>query len=272
MPTGFRRLDDLTSGLQPSDLIIIAARTSVGKTAFAMSLALNAALREDIPVCVYSLEMSAEQLMMRMLATRARVDAARLRRPGMLTQEEWGYLQTAADELSRAPLFIDDSPALSTLELRARTRRLKAERGVGLVVVDYLQLMRPSRRTDSREQEIADISRSLKALAKELDIPVIALSQLNREVEKRENKRPTVADLRESGAIEQDADLILLIYREDVHKYKNPAERPAVGDAEIIIGKHRNGPVGAVELAFHSRYTDFVEKEVRIRPSESPES
>jgi replicative DNA helicase len=210
-----------------------------------------------------------EQLMMRMLAARARVDASRLRRPATLTDEDWVYLQHAATDLSNAPLFIDDTAALSTLELRARCRRIKAEHNIGLVLVDYLQLMRTNRRTDSRELEISDISRSLKALAKEINIPVVALSQLNREVEKRSDKRPMLSDLRESGAIEQDADVILFIYRDDLYKYPKPSERPLAGDAEIIIGKQRNGPVGMVELSYHSVYTSFVEKDFRAQPSES---
>jgi replicative DNA helicase len=174
----------------------------------------------------------------------------------------------AAQDLSGAPLFIDDSPSLSTLELRARTRRIKTERGIGLVIVDYLQLMRVNRRTDSRELEISELSRSLKALAKEADIPVIALAQLNRKVEERSDRRPVLSDLRESGAIEQDADVILFIYRDDMYRYKN-AERPLVGDAEIIIGKQRNGPVGTALLTYHSVYTSFVEKDFRTQPSEA---
>jgi replicative DNA helicase len=209
-----------------------------------------------------------EQLMMRMLGARARVDVARLRRPASLSDEDWAHLMKAADDLSRAPLFIDDTPAINTLELRARSRRIKAERDIGLVIVDYLQLMHTSRRTDSRELEISDISRSLKALAKELDIPVIALAQLNRKVEERSDKRPMLSDLRESGAIEQDADVILFIYRDDVYKYQKPSERPLTGAAEIIIGKQRNGPVGMVELIYHSVYTSFEERDFRTQPSE----
>ena len=271
VPTGYRRLDELTAGLQPSDLIIVAARPSMGKTAFALNMAMNAAIDEKIPVCVFSLEMSVDQLMMRMLAVRARVDASRLRRPATLNNEDWYYLSQAAADLSNAPLYIDDTPALSTLALRARTRRIKAEHNIGLVVVDYLQLMRTNRRTDSRELEISDISRSLKALAKEMHVPVIALSQLNRKVEDRKetDRRPILSDLRESGAIEQDADVILFIYRGDMYKYPKPAERPLVGDAEIIIGKQRNGPVGTVELTYHSVYTSFEEKDFRTQPSEA---
>lgn len=255
--TGYRRLDTLTAGLQPSDLIIVAARPSMGKTAFALCMALHAAVEQEVPVAVFSLEMSKEQLMQRMLAAWGKVDLSRLRRPSQLTDEDWQRLYAAADVVSRAPVYIDDTPALSTLELRARARRLKAEKGLGLVVVDYLQLMRTSRRTDSRELEISDISRSLKGLAKELDIPVVALSQLNRKVEERGDKRPMLSDLRESGAIEQDADVIMFVYRDDVYKYQKPSERPAQGVAEIIIGKQRNGPVGAVELAYLSPFTAF---------------
>lgn len=254
--TGFERLDSLTSGLQSSDLVIVAARPSMGKTAFALCVALNAAIKQNVPVGIFSLEMSKEQLMQRMLAVRAKVDLSRLRRPSLLTDEDWKNLYAAADVVSHAPIFIDDSASLSTMELRARARRLKAEHGLGLLVIDYLQLMRSSRRTDSRELEISDISRSLKGLAKELNIPVVALSQLNRKVEDRTDKRPNLSDLRESGAIEQDADVIMFVYREDVYKLK-PSERPMQGDAEIIIGKQRNGPVGVAELVYLSPYTSF---------------
>ncbi len=255
--TGFTALDKMTAGLQPSDLIILAARPSMGKTAFAMCMALNAAIHKNIPVAVYSLEMPKEQLMQRMLAVQAKVDASLLRRPFMLTDKDWANLHMASDVIANAPIYIDDTPALSTLELRARTRRLKAEKGVGLVVVDYLQLMRAGRRIDSRELEISEISRSLKGLAKEMQIPVVALSQLNRKSEERSDKRPMLSDLRESGAIEQDADVIMFVYREDVYKFTKPSERPPQGVAEIIIGKQRNGPVGTAELLFTSRYTAF---------------
>lgn len=269
--TGFERLDSLTAGLQNSDLIIVAARPSMGKTAFAMCVALNAAIKQNVTVGVFSLEMSKEQLMQRMLAVRGKVDLSRLRRPSLLGDEDWQNLYQAADVISQAPIFIDDSPALTTMELRARARRLKAEHGLGLIVIDYLQLMRSSRRTDSRELEISDISRSLKGLAKELNIPVIALSQLNRKVEDRTDKRPILADLRESGAIEQDADVIMFVYRDDVYKFKKPSERPAQGEAEIIIGKQRNGPVGVAELLYISPYTAFVSRapDYMAPPSES---
>lgn len=255
--TGFEQLDLLTSGLQKSDLVIVAARPSMGKTAFALCVGLNAAISQKVPVAFFSLEMSAEQLMQRMLAIRGKVNLSRLRKPSTLTDEDWQNIYQAADVIAHAPIFIDDSSNLSTMELRARARRLKAEHGLGLVIIDYLQLMRSSRRTDSRELEISDISRSLKGLAKELDIPVVALSQLNRKVEDRTDKRPILADLRESGAIEQDADVIMFVYRDDVYKYKKASERPPIGDAEIIIGKQRNGPVGIAELVYASPYTSF---------------
>lgn len=273
--TGYSRLDRLTAGLQPSDLIIVAARPSMGKTAFALNMALAAAMGRDVPVVIFSLEMSREQLMQRMLAACGKVDMGRLRRPSQLTHDDWDQLRVAADTLRNAPLYIDDTPALSTLELRARARRLKMEKGLGLVMVDYLQLMRASRRNfDSRELEISDISRSLKALAKELDVPVVALSQLNRKVEERGDKRPILSDLRESGAIEQDADVIMFIYRDDVYKYPKASERPSHGPAEIIVGKQRNGPVGTVDLMYIAPYTSFEDTapERAVMPSEQHDS
>ncbi len=267
--TGFRRLDLMTAGLQPSDLIILAARPSMGKTAFAMNLALNAAIIQGTPVAVFSLEMSKEQLLQRILAVYAKVDVSLLRRPSMLTDEDWRNLTRAGGVIAQAPIYIDDTPSISTLELRARTRRLKTEKGVGMVIVDYLQLMRAGRRIDSRELEISEISRSLKALAKEMDVPVIALSQLNRKVEERADKRPMLSDLRESGAIEQDADVIMFVYRDDVYKFTKPSERPPQGIAEIIIGKQRNGAVGAVDLMYISRYTSFMEMDTSYVPPPS---
>lgn len=255
--TGYTRLDKMTAGLQPSDLIILAARPSMGKTAFAMCMAMNAAVHQNTPVAVFSLEMSKEQLLARMLAAWGKVDLSKLRRPSLLNDEDWTRLYAAADIIGRAPIFIDDTPAISTLELRARARRLKSEKGLGMVVIDYLQLMRTSRKTDSRELEISDISRSLKGLAKEMNVPVVALSQLNRKVEERSDKRPMLSDLRESGAIEQDADVIMFVYRDDVYKHQKPADRPIQGVAEIIIGKQRNGPVGVAELLYISPYTAF---------------
>ncbi len=254
VPTGFERIDDLTSGLQKSDLIIIAGRPSMGKTAFALNIAQHAALEVGIPVAVFSLEMAKEQLALRMLASEARVDSQRLRK-GFLGETDWPKLTTAAGRLSEAPLFIDDTPAITALEMKAKARRLKAEMGLGLIVLDYLQLMRGGTYKDSREQEISEISRSLKALAKELSVPVIALSQLNRKVEDRTNRRPQMSDLRESGAIEQDADLIAFIYRDEV--YNKSDDNPDKGIAEIIIGKQRNGPTGVVKLAFLEKFTCF---------------
>ncbi len=267
--TGFSRLDMMTAGLQPSDLIIVAARPSMGKTAFAMNLALNAAIIQGTPVAVYSLEMSKEQLLQRILAVYAKVDVSLLRRPSMLTDEDWRNLFAAADVIGQAPIYIDDTPSISTLELRARTRRLMTEKGVGMVIVDYLQLMRAGRRIDSRELEISEISRSLKGLAKEMNVPVIALSQLNRKVEERADKRPMLSDLRESGAIEQDADVIMFVYRDDVYKFTKPSERPPQGIAEIIIGKQRNGAVGAVELMYINRYTSFQDMDTTYVPPPS---
>jgi replicative DNA helicase len=262
LPTGFADIDKLTSGFQPSDLIIVAGRPSMGKTAFCLNVAAHAAIDKEKAVAVFSLEMSKEQLVLRMLCSEARVDAHKLR-TGYLSESDWPKLTLAAGRLSEAPIFIDDTAAISVLEMRAKARRLKAEHGLELIIVDYLQLMRGRGRDDNREQEISNISRSLKALAKELQVPVIALSQLNRAVETRgKDKRPMLADLRESGAIEQDADVIFFIYRDEVY---NKCECPHDGEclcgrrgvAEVIIGKQRNGPIGKVDLTFMSRYTRF---------------
>ncbi len=253
--SGFERLDEFTAGLQRSDLIIVAGRPSMGKTAFALNIAQHAAIQEGVPVAIFSLEMAKEQLAMRLLSSEARVDAQRLRK-GFLGETDWPKLTAAAGSLSDAMIFIDDTPAITALEMKAKARRLKAEHGLGLIVLDYLQLMRGSDSSrDSREQEISEISRSLKALAKELNIPVIALSQLNRKVEDRTNRRPQMADLRESGAIEQDADVIIFLYRDEV--YNKAEDNPEKGIAEVIIGKQRNGPVGVVKVAFMERYTRF---------------
>ncbi len=254
VPTGFERIDDLTSGLQNSDLIIIAGRPSMGKTAFALNIASFVALEAAIPVAIFSLEMSKEQLALRMLASEAKVDSQRLRK-GFLGETDWPKLTNAAGKLADAAIFIDDTPAITVLEMKAKARRLKAESGLGLVLLDYLQLMRSGNTKESREQEISEISRSLKALAKELSIPVVALSQLNRKVEDRSDRRPQMADLRESGAIEQDADVIAFIYRDEV--YNKSDDNPEKGIAEIIIGKQRNGPTGTVKLAFMEKYTSF---------------
>jgi replicative DNA helicase len=252
VPTGFIELDNITSGLQKSDLIIIAGRPSMGKTAFALNIARNASVDYEVPVVVFSLEMSRQQLAMRMLCSEARVDSYKLR-SGFIGERDWSNLTLAAGVLSEAKIFIDDSPSLTVLQMRAKSRRLKAEKGLGLIVVDYLQLMRGRDGVERREQEISDISRSLKALAKELNVPVVALSQLNRRPEGREDKKPVLADLRESGAIEQDADLICFIYREEMYE-ENSKQR---GIAEILVRKHRNGPTGTVQLAFLDQYTRF---------------
>ncbi len=258
VPTGFTDLDRMTGGLQPSDLIVVAGRPSMGKTSFALNIAQYAAVSGDgeatLPVGVFSLEMSKEQLAMRLLSSEAEVEFFKIRSGG-LKEEERTSLGRAAGKLYGAPLYIDDTPALSILELRARARRLKKEHGLALLVVDYLQLMRGRTSSlDRREQEISEISRSLKALAKELNVPVIAISQLNRMVEQREDKRPRLSDLRESGAIEQDADVIIFIYRDVV--YNKESKEP--NTAEIIVGKQRNGPVGDVRLAFRDKYTTFA--------------
>ena len=254
VPTGFEKIDDLTSGLQKSDLIIIAGRPSMGKTSLALNIAQFASMENKIPVAIFSLEMSKEQLAFRLLASEAKVDSQRLRK-GFLGETDWPKLTTAAGRLSEAPLYIDDTPAITVLEMKAKSRRLKAETELGLIVVDYIQLMRASGYSDNREQEISEISRSLKALAKELKVPVIALSQLNRKAEDRPNRRPQMADLRESGAIEQDADVIAFIYRDEV--YNKSDDNPEKGLAEIIIGKQRNGPTGTVKLAFLEKFTSF---------------
>jgi replicative DNA helicase len=252
VPSGFKDLDRKTAGFQNADLIIVAGRPSMGKTALCLNIAQHAAITSKIPTAIFSLEMSKEQLAIRMLCSEARVDSARLR-SGFLSESDWPKLTMAAGALSDAPIFIDDSAAISVLELRAKARRLKADRGLGLVVVDYLQLMRGRSGVERREQEISEISRSLKALAKELNIPVIAISQLSRKAEDRPGRRPQLSDLRESGAIEQDADVIIFIYRDEVY---NP-DSDHRGTAEVIIGKQRNGPTGKVDLSFISEFTTF---------------
>lgn len=252
VPSNFRDLDEYTHGFQNSDLIIIAARPSMGKTAFALNIAYNAAHYHKVPVAIFSLEMSKEQLVRRLFSAVARVDATALRR-GFFSREEFALLQEAASFMMSCPIYIDDTPAARVLEVRAKCRRLKRDKNLGLVIIDYLQLMRGRSEVASREQEISEISRSLKALAKELDVPVIALSQLNRRVEERPNKRPMLADLRESGAIEQDADVIIFIYRDEVYRPDSPDK----GTAEIIIGKQRNGRTGTFKMHFASQYTRF---------------
>lgn len=252
-PTGIHKFDEMTNGMQNGDLIIIAGRPSMGKTSFAMNIVENIAIKEKIPVAVFSMEMSAEQLVMRMISSWGRVDQTRLR-SGHLEEQDWPRITSAISIMSEnAKLFIDDAPALSPSEMRARARRLKREHDIGLIVVDYLQLMQVPGTRENRTNEISEISRNLKSLAKELEVPVIALSQLNRQVEQRDNKRPRMSDLRESGGIEQDADLITFIYRDEVY---NP-DTDAKGIAEIIIGKQRNGPLGTVNTTFLGHFTRF---------------
>jgi replicative DNA helicase len=259
VPTGFRDLDTLTGGWQSSDLIIIAGRPSSGKTAFALSLAANAASHKSKPttVGIFSLEMATQQLIMRLLCAEARVDAHAVR-TGRLPDEEWTRLSLAAGRLAKSSIFIDDSASLGILELRAKARRLKAEHNAGIIMVDYLQLMQGPKGAENREKEISAISRSLKALAKELNVPVIALSQLSRAVEGRTDKRPILSDLRESGAIEQDADVVMFVHRPEMYlDPKSDKAQEAQGRAEIIIGKQRNGPIDDVNLAFVHRYARF---------------
>ncbi len=253
LSTGFEDLNTICSGLQPSDLIIVAARPSMGKTTLALNMAHHIAVKEKKPVAFFSLEMSRDQLAQRMLCAEARIDAHKLRR-GFISQDEWQKLTRAVGPLSESPLYIDDSASLSVMEVRAKARRLRAERGLEAVFVDYLQLMRGFSRAENRQQELSEISRSLKALAKELSIPVIALSQLSRAVEKRENRRPILSDLMESGGIEANADMVLFIYRESY--YKKGSEKGNI--AEIIVAKQRNGPVGEIELCFLDNYNRFA--------------
>ncbi len=252
VPSGFKELDKMTAGFQPSDLIIVAGRPSMGKTAFCLNIAQYAAVERKIPVAIFSLEMSKEQLVIRMLCAQSQVEGTRLR-TGFLHESDWTKLTLAAGTLYEAPIFIDDTAALSVLELRAKARRLKADHRLGLIVIDYLQLMKGRAKAENRQQEISEISRSLKALAKELDIPVIAVSQLSRKPEERHGNRPQLSDLRESGAIEQDADVILFVFREEVYNRQEDNQ----GKAEIIIGKQRNGPIGKVDLAFIDKFTAF---------------
>lgn len=258
VPTGFTLLDDMTGGFQKSDLIIIAGRPSQGKTAFALSIARNAALhtKKPTPVAIFSIEMSETQLVIRLLSSEAGVDAHQLR-TGRLPDSEWTKLSRVVGRLAEAKVYIDDTAALGILELRAKARRLKAEHNIGMIIVDYLQLMQGPKDIESREKEIAMISRSLKGLAKELSIPVIALSQLNRAVEARSDKRPLLADLRESGAIEQDADVVIFVHRPETYETREERKIELEGKAEIIIGKQRNGPTGIVELAFIKEYASF---------------
>jgi replicative DNA helicase len=252
-PTGFKKFDELTAGLQKSDLIIIAGRPAMGKTTLAMNIAEHAAIKHEVPVAIFSMEMSSLQLVNRLFSSLGQIDQTRLR-TGSLDDLDWPKLTSAMNLLHKSKIFLDETPALSPSELRARARRLKREHDIGLLVVDYIQLMSVPGTKENRATEIAEISRSLKAIAKELNIPVVALSQLNRALEQRPNKRPVMADLRESGSIEQDADLIIFIYRDEVYNQETPEK----GKAEIIIGKHRNGPTDTVVLTFQGQWLRFV--------------
>lgn len=252
VPTGFTELDELLSGLQPSDLIIVAGRPSMGKTSLALGMAEQAALKGNAVVGIFSLEMSRSQLVLRMLSSQAHLDSHAVR-SGQLKPHDWVALTDAAGKLAQARIFIDDSGNLNVQQMRGKARRLKSEHGLDLLIIDYLQLMDGKSSSESRQQEISDISRALKALAKELDIPVVALSQLSRAVENRTDKRPMLADLRESGAIEQDADVVMFIYRDEVY-YPDSDEK---GIATILVRKHRNGPIGDVNLQFHAQYAKF---------------
>ncbi|HEX8848718.1 MAG TPA: replicative DNA helicase [Gemmatimonadaceae bacterium] len=258
VPSGFKDLDEMTSGFQASDLIIVAARPSMGKTALTLNIAQHAAIENNVPVAFFSLEMSKESLVQRMLTSEARIDAQRLRK-GMLRDDDFPRLARAAGILSSAPVYIDDTPGITLLEMRSKARRLKADSGIGMVIVDYLQLMQGPPNIESRQQEVSQISRGLKALAKELSVPVVALSQLSRAPDQRAgDHRPQLSDLRESGAIEQDADLIMFIFRQEV--YDGPTDKDGnslEGRAEIIVGKQRNGPIGIVNVFFHKAYTRF---------------
>jgi replicative DNA helicase len=265
--SGFKDLDEITAGFQPSDLIIVAARPSMGKTAFVLNIAQNAALDNNVPVAFFSLEMSKEQLVQRLLTSEGRVDAQRLRK-GKLHDDEFVRLGRAAGILSHAPIWIDDTPGITLLEMRSKARRLKIDNNIGLVVIDYLQLMQGPTQSESRQQEISYISRSLKALARELRVPVIALSQLSRAPEQRtgENKRPQLSDLRESGAIEQDADLVMFIYRQEMYDGTTDKDGNSLeGRAEIIVGKQRNGPTGLVNLHFNKTFTRFENYSARTQ-------
>jgi len=258
VPTGYYDLDDLTAGLQPSDLIVIAGRPSMGKTSLALGMAQHAAIHHHKAVGVFSLEMSKAQLVLRMLSSEAHVDSHALR-TGKLQKEDWWRLAEAAGRLEQAPIFIDDTGSLTVQQMRGKARRLKAEHGLDLLIVDYLQLVQGRSDAESRQQEISDISRSLKALAKELNVPILALSQLSRAVESRKPPIPMLADLRESGAIEQDADVVMFIYREDV--YDPNSEKKGVAD--ILVRKHRNGPIGDRQLFFHDKFAKFESLESR---------
>ncbi len=256
VPSGFRELDRLTSGFQPGNLIIIAARPSMGKSALGLCMAANLAVRYDTPTALFTLEMSKQEVTQRLMCSEAKVDSQRLR-TGKLAPEDWSRLTAACDKLSKAPIYVDDTGSISMMEIRSKARRLKTkEPNLGLIIVDYLQLMTSGSSAENRVQEVSQISRSLKVLARDLDVPILAMSQLSRAVEQRHDKRPILSDLRESGSIEQDADLVMFVYRDE---YYNPEETDQQGLAEIIVAKHRNGPTGAEKLSFLKRYAKFAD-------------
>ncbi len=268
LTTGLKSLDEITTGLQKSDLIIVAARPSMGKTSLCVNIAVHVAMHEKVPVAVFSLEMSKEQLALRIIQSEARIDSRRLR-SGHLSEEQWRRMTEGINRVWDAPIFIDDTPGISAMEMRGKARRLKAEQnGLGLVVVDYLQLMRWHGRVENRNQEISEIARSLKNLARELEVPVMALSQLSRAVERREDKRPILSDLRESGSIEAEADLVMMLYRPSYYKYEKAGEEPeeqeeggeAADETELIVAKHRNGPTGTLNLIFLKDYARFEDR------------
>jgi replicative DNA helicase len=253
VPSGFADLDDMTAGFQPSNLIIIAARPSMGKSSLLGDFALNAAVRNGVPVVIFTLEMSRHELVKRFLSSEARVDSQRIQK-GTLQEQDWAKLSNALGRLAEAPIFIDDSANATLMEMRAKCRRLKAKHGLGLIIIDYMQLMQAPRKSENRQQEVSEISRNLKIMARELSVPVICASQLNRQVEYRSDKHPLLGDLRESGSIEQDSDLVMFIYRDEVY---NP-DSEARGEAELVVAKHRNGPTGKINLAFMNQYTKFA--------------
>lgn len=265
--SGYDELDEITGGFQRSDLIILAARPAMGKTALTLCIARNAAVKARVPVLFFSLEMATHQLAQRLLVAEARVDLHKLR-TGKLREEDWERLGAWTGKLMEAPIYIDDTPSISIMEMRAKARRAKSEHKIGMIIIDYLQLMTVHGRVDSREQEIAQVSRSLKALAKELDVPIVACAQLSRAVEQRPDKRPIMSDLRESGSIEQDADMVMFLYRPEVYKIEDDEGNTQEGVAEIIIGKHRNGPTGSVFLTFLGQYSRFENPELYRDPLE----
>jgi replicative DNA helicase len=255
-PCGFRDLDRLTSGFQPGNLVIVAARPSMGKSAFGLCIAANLAVRQGVPVAVFTLEMSKAEVTQRLMCSEAKVESQRLR-TGRLAQEDWPRLTAACDKLAKAPVFVDDTGSVTMMEIRSKARRLKSKHPkLGLIVIDYLQLMTSGTTVENRVQEVSQISRNLKLLARDLDIPILAMSQLSRAVEQRHDKRPILSDLRESGSIEQDADLVAFLYRDD---YYHGEESDQQGIAEVIVSKHRNGPTDTVKLAFQKRYTKFAD-------------